>query len=150
LPTPRLRDRTQIAAEIARLRSASGLTLKEFAAKAGKPGQGPQFGRYERNETPPSLETLEQIAAAAGVSVDVFYAETKSPLQPITAGEAAELLGELREIERAVARALLVVERAVVPTAPAALDPIDELDAELDHPPPGLAPREAERRRRAG
>jgi hypothetical protein len=57
---------------------------------------------------------------------------------------------EVQRLRDVLSGVVETLDRALGSTAPAARDVIDELDAELDNPPPGLAPREAERRRRAG
>jgi transcriptional regulator with XRE-family HTH domain len=128
-----LRSPEEVARLLRDLRKRRGLSLAAFASMAGKPGQGPQFGRYEAGQKVPSLETLTAIAAAAEVPVALFY-EGGSPTERIS-GIGVEELSVLRDdaltaraavdrvleqLDGALARAKEVEERRALPVPPLA------------------------------
>lgn len=86
-----MRIRADVGKQIEEVRSKLGVTKGEFARRLGKPGQGPQIGKYESGKVPPSPETLRQIATLAKIPVSVFYEQEENAGQPITLQEAVEL-----------------------------------------------------------
>lgn len=132
-----LRSREEIAAEIRRLRG--GTSLAEFAKLAGKPGQGPQFGKYEAAKVPPSLETLRAIAQAAGVPMSIFYRNEGRKEKPLTLSDVVQVRDQIEAASLRIDEALRILEAALggeispVPRAssddhPSIPDPLDSPD----------------------
>lgn len=142
---PRLLPAEEIAAKIRQLRGNSSLAA--FAARAGKPGQGPQFGKYEAGKIPPSLETLEAIAAAANVPMSVFYREGITAAEPLSTGDIVALRERMRAIRAEADEVLAVLEEALGRQTPAA--PVAPAEAYVlaDERVAALTKRERARRR---
>lgn len=63
------------------LRSASGLTQREFAKRVGM--KQSQLARIESGKQVPKLETLAKLAAGAGYSIEVHFIPAKGKKTPI-------------------------------------------------------------------
>ena len=61
------------------MRHELGLKRAEVAERMGS--TGPAYGRYERGERVPSVETAKQIADALGVSLDYLVGDAPEPLR---------------------------------------------------------------------
>ena len=62
------------ASRLLAVRNERGMKRSEVAARIGS--TGPAYGRYERGDRVPSVETAQRIAAALGVSLDYLVGET--------------------------------------------------------------------------
>jgi transcriptional regulator with XRE-family HTH domain len=102
-----------------RLRELRGpLSLAAFAEKVGKPGQGPQFGKYEAGKIPPNLDTLAAVAKAMGVPLSVFYVEEPTTAQPLTTQDVVRLRDQVRELRDTADGVLAALEGALNGGAP--------------------------------
>lgn len=108
---PKLLQPQDLGRRIKELRGE--LTLAELAALAGKPGQGPQIGRYEKGKVPPSLDTLAAIARARGVPLAVFYEEEPTETRPLTTQDVARLRDEMRSLQEKAGGVLATLEAAL-------------------------------------
>ncbi|HEX2202991.1 MAG TPA: helix-turn-helix transcriptional regulator [Longimicrobium sp.] len=95
-----------LAANVARLRAARGLTQQELAEVAGM--RQPRIAEIERGDANPRLETLARIAGALGVPVDSLLAEhddESADAEPVIALKTGRADGdEARLIRRNRAR----------------------------------------------
>lgn len=61
------------------VRQERGMKRSEVAERLGS--TGPAYGRYERGERVPSIETAKMIADALGVSLDYLVGDAPEPLR---------------------------------------------------------------------
>lgn len=112
-----LRPPEELAAILRELRG--DLSLAAFAEKVGKPGQGPQFGKYEKAGTRtgvvPSMETLAKVAQSLGVPEAIFYEQDAAAEEcpPLSYTDMVKIRDQLREIRALTTDAIATVQRAL-------------------------------------
>jgi transcriptional regulator with XRE-family HTH domain len=73
-----MRSHKQIGVEIKRIREARGMSQMELAQQVGVSFQ--QIQKYEKGINRISVERIQQMARALGVSVNVFFEKEKIPM----------------------------------------------------------------------
>lgn len=72
---PTLPLRAAVGAAIRHLRGEQGIAQERLAALAGV--DRAFFGKLERGESNPSVETLAKVADALGIPLDILFAEVE-------------------------------------------------------------------------
>lgn len=80
------------------LREAKGLSRAEVAEQIGT--TGPIYGRYERGERTPAVDTARDIARALGVSLDYLVGDAPAPLRDKTMMYRLELLDNVEGVHK--------------------------------------------------
>ena len=80
------------------LRAERGLSRAEVAARIGT--TGPIYGRYERGERTPAVDTAHAIARALDVSLDYLVGDAPEPLRDPAMLYRLELLGAVDADQR--------------------------------------------------
>ena len=87
----------QIGAEIKRMREALGISQMKLAEEVGVSFQ--QIQKYEKGISKISVDRIQQIASALGVSVHTFFDKEKAP---VVSEPASKYSPKRRLIERAL------------------------------------------------
>lgn len=75
-----LRDEFTLAQQAIALRTASGLSQREFSDRIGI--KQPQLARIESGKQVPKLETLAKLAEGAGYTLEIHFVAPTEPSKP--------------------------------------------------------------------
>ena len=97
----------RIGKRIQQLRDAAGLTQSQLADRAGVNAE--HISRIERAEKGPSIELLDRVAGALGVSIKALFDFEEEPAEDARKTAIASLLDSADDRTRDVAEAVLEV-----------------------------------------
>jgi len=92
-----IKTKMQIGAEIKRMREALGISQMKLAEEVGVSFQ--QIQKYEKGISKISVDRIQQIASALGVSVHTFFDKEKAP---VVSEPASKYSPQRRLIEQAL------------------------------------------------